>query len=228
MSLTRDALRQGFMRKAWQATGQCVETHTDEELTAAADAMLEQAGPGDPWVFAYGSLIWNPLIHHAERRCATLRGYHRRFCLWSTVGRGTPERPGLVLGLENGGCCRGVAFRVDRALAREEFRLLWQREMLAGAYAPRWVRVKTAKGDVRAVTFVINRSHGQYAGRLSIDEIVEVMNCARGMIGTSREYLRQTLEGLKQHGIHDPALSAIEARAASLQANPAANLLVQE
>jgi|SRR5579871_4821183 len=221
MSLTRDALEQGFMRKMWHATGQG-PTHTDEELMAAADAMLRRAGPGDPWVFAYGSLIWNPLIHHVERRCATLRGYHRRFCLWSTASRGTPERPGLVLGLEYGGCCRGVALRIDRQIAREEFRLLWQREMLAGAYAPRWVPVKTARGEVRALTFVINRRHGQYAGRLTVEQIVEVMNSARGIIGSSREYLRQTVEGLKQHGIHDPGLHEIEARLLGSELAPVA------
>jgi cation transport protein ChaC len=212
MPLNRTSLEQGFMRKIWHATGQQALTCSDEELAAAADAMLELSGPGDPWVFAYGSLIWNPIIHFAERRGATLRGYHRRFCLWSTSSRGTPQRPGLVLGLEYGGCCRGLVLRIDRALARQEFRLLWMREMLSGAYAPRWVPVKTPLGDVRALTFVINRAHAQYAGRLSTEQIAEVMTDACGLIGSSRDYLRQTIQGLKQHGIEDPVLSDIEAR----------------
>ena len=220
MTLTRDALEQGFMRHMWHAAGGAGETLSDEALAAGADAALDAFGPGDPWVFAYGSLIWNPLFHHAERRCATLHGYHRRFCLWSRTTRGTPQKPGLVLGLDYGGCCRGVAFRIDRSLARAELRLLWKREMLSNSYAPRWVPLKTGASEIRGLAFVVNRSNPGYAGRLSLEEVARVMNTASGMIGSSRDYLRQTVEGLRQEGLSDPLLFEIEARVRALAADP--------
>ena len=164
------------------------------------------------WVFGYGSLIWNPLLEHEERRCATLHGFHRRFCLWSKTGRGTPERPGLVLGLDRGGCCRGVVYRVPQAKAREEFLLLWRREMLAVSYVPRWVPVRTEGRDVQALTFIINREHPNYTHKLTIDELVDTISTACGRLGSSRDYLCHTVDGLAAAGICDPFLTELRAR----------------
>ncbi|MFN0306228.1 MAG: gamma-glutamylcyclotransferase [Burkholderiales bacterium] len=225
MVLTRESLQNGLMRELWRSSGVSYRVLTDPELDASVDAMLATFGPGDPWVFGYGSLIWNPLLHYADREAATLHGYHRRFCLWSRTGRGSPDRPGLVLGLDRGGCCRGVAYRLDRAVAREELRLLWRREMLAASYSPRWISVRVGTEEVRAVAFIINRKHPNYAGKLSLDEMVHALATAVGGLGSSRDYLLHTIEGLRQHGVDDPHLRHLHAQvlghSVAPQADPA-------
>jgi cation transport protein ChaC len=203
MVLTRELLQNGLMRQLWTSSGQPWRALTDEELDASCEAKLAEYGPGDPWIFGYGSLIWNPLLHYVDREPALLRGYHRRFCLWSRTGRGTPERPGLVLGLDRGGCCHGVAYRIERDVAREELRLLWRREMLAASYSPRWISVRTADGEVRALAFVVNRKHPNYTGKLPLDETVRALASAAGALGSAKDYLLHTYEGLQQHGVSD-------------------------
>ncbi|MSQ19965.1 MAG: gamma-glutamylcyclotransferase [Betaproteobacteria bacterium] len=212
MVLTRESLQNGLMRDLWHSSGQNHRVLTDAELDASVDAMLATFGPGDPWVFGYGSLIWNPLLHFIDREAATLHGYHRRFCLWSRTGRGLPERPGLVLGLDRGGCCRGVGFRIERSVVREELRLLWRREMLAAAYTPRWITVRVGGEDVKAVAFIINRKHSNYAGRLTIDQTVQALATGIGSLGSSREYFLHTIDGLRQHGVDDPHLIHLRER----------------
>ena len=119
MSLTREDLENGRMRQLLAASGHGPRPLTDEELDASIRCVLAGVRTGeDVWIFAYGSLLWNPLLEHDERRPATLRGFHRRFCLWSRMGRGTPDQPGLVLGLDLGGSCHGLAYRLPAAQAR--------------------------------------------------------------------------------------------------------------
>ena len=145
MSLTREDLENGRMRRLLAASGLGPRPLTDEELDASIQCILAGVPPGeDVWIFGYGSLLWNPLLEHDERRPATLRGFHRRFCLWSRMGRGTPDNPGLVLGLDLGGSCHGLAYRLPAAQAAGELRLLWHREMVSNSYTPRWVRVEAA------------------------------------------------------------------------------------
>lgn len=218
MSLTREDLEKGLMQRLFSECRGGPRCLSDEELDASIRCTLSGHAPGeDVWVFGYGSLIWNPLFHHLERRTATLRGYHRRFCLWSMMGRGTPDNPGLVLGLDRGGVCKGVAYRIGGHHAVEELRLLWRREMVIGSYDPRWVRVEAprhgaARGvteEVRALAFVVNRGHANYAGRLSEERVAQALATARGHIGCSAEYLTKTFEGLAAHGIHDRHLAGL-------------------
>jgi cation transport protein ChaC len=214
MSLTREHLESGFMRRVFAAhpsSGRCL---TDEEHAASIAALLEAYCPEcDIWVFGYGSLVWNPLFDYVERRCASLHGYHRRFCLWSIGSRGTPECPGLVLGLDRGGACRGVVFRIPRAAASRELLLLWRREMVVGAYEPRWTTVRDAAGrEIRAIAFVVRREHASYAGRLPAQRVAETMSVARGALGPSSEYLRCTVEALAAHGIRDAQLFDLHRR----------------
>jgi glutathione-specific gamma-glutamylcyclotransferase len=213
MSLTRADLEQGLMRRLWRESDLGYRALSEEELDASADATLDACPTDDdPWVFAYGSLIWNPLLEYEERQPVTLHGFHRRFCLWSKTGRGTPQRPGLVLGLDRGGCCPGVAYRIPRAKARAELRLLWRREMVAGSYTPRWLTVRSDDAEYEAIAFVINRKHPSYAGKLGMDQMVEAISSASGRLGTSREYLCQTIDGLLAHGLTDPFLVELAAR----------------
>ena len=171
---------------------------SDAELDASLDATLAGSPPGeDVWVFGYGSLMWNPAFLFAERRLGTIKGLHRRFCLWMWRGRGTLECPGLMLALDRGGTCRGVAFRVEAAQARSELLLVWRREMLSGAYLARWVNVATEEGTVRAVTFVANPHHRRYAGKLSEAEAAATILRASGELGTCLDYFERTVRILQ-------------------------------
>lgn len=158
---------------------------------------------GDLWVFGYGSLMWNPACHVAETAPALLHGYHRSFCLSMPVGRGSPEQPGLMLALEPGGRCRGLAFRVAAGEIDSETEILWRREMLSGAYTPRWVRLATAHGSVRAVTFVVNRKNPRYVGRQSLADTVRTIALAEGRLGRCRDYLHNLVLHLDELGISD-------------------------
>jgi cation transport protein ChaC len=183
---------------------------SDAELDASLDEALAGHPPGqDAWVFGYGSLMWNPAFLFAEQRLGTVRGYHRRFCLNLTRGRGTPECPGLMLALDRGGSCRGMAFRVAAAEVRQELLLVWRREMLSGSYIARWVSVDTATGPVRAVTFVVNRDHARYLGRLSEAEAAERICRATGELGSCLDYFERTVDALHAFGMRDVALERI-------------------
>lgn len=211
--LCRADLERGRMREIYLAAVDAGRALDDEQLSASLTATLALRPKGAGWwVFAYGSLLWNPLFPVAEMRPATLRGLHRRFCLWSLASRGTPQRPGLVLGLDRGGTCRGVALRLPAPLAIDELHLLWRREMVVGAYRPRWVRLDADGRELVALTFVVRRDHPQYAGRLSEAKEGAVIAAARGAFGASADYLERTRVALVSHGIVDPYLERIARR----------------
>lgn len=181
-----------------------------EDRASSLEATLSDVAPDrDVWVFGYGSLMWNPAFHHVEQRPARLHGWHRRFCLWNTFGRGSPEKPGLMLALEPGGACAGVALRIAAPQVRSELGVLWNREMLTGAYLPRWVRLASTHGPVEAVTFVVNRAHPRYTGRLPAEHVAQLLAHARGPLGECREYLEQTVAELARHGARDGAMHAL-------------------
>jgi cation transport protein ChaC len=174
---------------------------------AKAAARRYRLEPGrDFWVFGYGSLMWNPGFAYAERRVGLLRGYHRRFCIYSHQYRGTPEKPGLVLGLDRGGCCRGVVYRVHARSAEEAWQYLWEREMNRDTYHPRHVHVATDKGTVEALAFVVRREHPQYAGKLPADRLAALVVQGVGGRGTCREYLANTVKHLDELGLTDGPL----------------------
>src|SRR6266851_7915486 len=136
----------------------------------SAEVATRLAQRQDIWIFAYGSLMWNPGFAHDAVEPALLRGWHRSFCVYSRRYRGTPERPGLVLGLDRGGACRGMAIRIPAAEAPAAMAYLWEREMVGGVYDLRSARVATARGTLTAHAFTVRRSHPGYAGRLTVDE----------------------------------------------------------
>lgn len=211
-TLCRSDLEQGRMRELYAAAVDSSRALNDEQLSASLSATLARKPKGAGWwIFAYGSLLWNPLFPVAEMRPAKLQGLHRRFCLWSLASRGTPECPGLVLGLERGGACRGVALRLPAPLALDELHLLWRREMVVGSYVPRWVRLDADGRALTALTFVVRRDHPQYAGKLSPARKVDVFARARGAFGSSADYLERTRIALVAHGIVDPYLEELAA-----------------
>lgn len=174
------------------------------------DVTLE---PGaDLWVFGYGSLMWNPGFPFVGQSRAVLYGYHRRFCIASHRYRGTPEHPGLVLGLDVGGCCHGIAFQVAPERVAAVMDYLWEREMFTRAYRPRMLRVRldgAAGRRVTACTFVVDRQHGQYCGCLDDATMARRIAASVGERGPNVEYLANTVEHLEQLGLRDRRLSAL-------------------
>lgn len=192
-----------------------VKVTTAEERAASLRATLAQHAEGhDIWIFGYGSLMWNPALDVVESRIARVHGYHRRFCLDQQFGRGSPERPGIMLALDRGGRCQGVVHRIETEKIEGELRILWLREMPSGAYWPRWIGARTDRGSVRAIAFVINRQHPRYLGRLPVEEVVERLAFAEGQSGTNRQYLHDTLGCMRALGITDRSLADLIERVA--------------
>jgi cation transport protein ChaC len=181
------------------------ERLSGEALEESLERMLkEHAGSGKAiWIFGYGSLMWNPEFDFDTRRVAVVHGYHRNFCLWSRINRGTPEQPGLVLTLERGGSCRGLAYRLARESARAQLSHLWRREMSLGSYRPRWLECRAGTDSFEALAFVVNRECTGYTGKLPIETMVNAIATARGKYGTSADYLFRTEAALAEHGIRD-------------------------
>ena len=166
---------------------------------------------GHLYVFAYGSLIWRPGFVHLQHEAALLRGYHRRFCLWSRHYRGTPEVPGLVLGLDRGGTCRGVAFRVARDAASDVLAYLETRENPNGenVYHRRLLQLRLASGrQVRGITYVADRAHPAYCRPCEATTAATIAR-GTGKTGTNREYLENTARQLSAMGLPDPQLERL-------------------
>jgi len=158
---------------------------------------------GDLWVFTYGSLMWDPGFAHIAAEPGLLRGYHRTFCIYSSRYRGTVAKPGLVLGLDPGGACKGIVYRIAAAEKTAALESLWQREMRRGVYLPRMLPVATPNGRRSALGFVANRGHTGYAGRMAIDEAARIIAACCGERGPNVDYLVYTLRHLDALGVHD-------------------------
>ena len=207
MILTRAYLESGLLQKAIAQAGLGMHLLSESELQASIQQTLAKQKPNsDVWLFAYGSLIWNPIFHFAEYRTGTIYGLHRRFCLWTPLGRGTPDNPGLVLGLDRGGSCRGIAYRIAANSLMSELTIVWRREMIVGSYVPTWVKFYHERQVVEAIAFVVNRCHSGYAGNISFDGTVDTIATAKGQLGSSADYLFQTVDGLNSVGIQDKPL----------------------
>jgi len=170
---------------------------------------------GDLWVFGYGSLMWRPGFDFLERVPARLIGLHRSLCVYSHVHRGTPERPGLVLGLDRGGACRGMAFRVAAALRDETIAYLREREQATSVYleVERVVTLETAGSPrVRALTYIVDRGHTQYAGRLPLDQQLPIVRQGHGHSGANPDYVTNTVKAIEDLGFRDPDLHWLAAR----------------
>jgi cation transport protein ChaC len=171
---------------------------------------LELAPRGDLWVFGYGSLMWSPGFRCSEKSAGKVHGYHRSLCIYSHRYRGTPEKPGLVMGLCRGGSCWGVALRVPAARARQILDRLYRREMLNRVYRPRFVRVSIRGGrQVRALAFVADVEHRQFAGDLSIARTAQLVAQGKGIRGRNIDYLSYTLAHMHELGVRDPHLDRI-------------------
>lgn len=165
---------------------------------------------GDFWVFGYGSLIWNPGFSAVETQPAKLFGLHRCLCIYSWVHRGTRQSPGLVLGLDKGGSCQGVAFKVGAKDRTEVIDYLRERELVTDVYKEHWRRVLLKDGQsVNALTYVVDQTSPQYSGSLDLQTQIDLVSSARGNSGHNREYVIKTAEHLKSISIKDVILERI-------------------
>lgn len=195
---------------------------SSEAREASLKEALTRYQPGeDVWVFAYGSLMWNPAIEFTEATPCSIEGWRRSFCFWVPLGRGTPELPGLMLALEGGGACEGIAYRLAPHQVHSELGILWNREMLSGVYQPRWIPAVLRDGrTVMAITFVVDPQHCQYCGDLPIERAAHHIAFAEGRRGPCRDYLANTVEHARSLGIHDPYIEELVVRVADLRGEP--------
>ena len=171
---------------------------------------LEGVPAGDLWIFGYGSLMWSPGFRYAERKAGMVRGYHRALCILSSRYRGTPDRPGLVVGLCRGGSCWGMAFRVPADRVRRVLAALWRREMLNKVYVPTLVPVTLEPGwRVRALAFVADTSHRQFVRELDLHGRARLVAQGIGQRGRCADYIRKTLEHMLELGVTDPHLARV-------------------
>lgn len=232
--LNREFLLSGRLAEEIRKWSPETRVLSDEERNASLHRLLEERpeydGPGGAgqgvWVFAYGSLIWNPMVHFVQREVAHTPDWHRNFCLSTKGGRGTPENPGLMLGLRPGGGCTGVAFRIAEDLIVPELDLLWRREMVARGYIPRWVPLHDRAGALvgRGIAFTIDPEGPGYCD-LEEAVVVRRLATASGRMGTAAEYLYRTRDGLRELAIHCPFVeriaSLVDTEMAALSANNA-------
>jgi cation transport protein ChaC len=209
MALTPDLVAR--VHRVMEDSGPLAELvyHTEADYDAAVQETLVSHPPGeDLWVFAYGSLIWKPELEPIEQRIGTARGWHRSFCLRLIRWRGTREQPGLMMALDRGGQCTGVAYRLSGQTVVAQLAKLFRREMSVKppTNMPRWIRVQTDQGPIRAVAFVVNQRGTGYAGRLTPETTADILSKACGHWGSCAEYLFNTVSHLEDRGIHDSRL----------------------
>ena len=215
MVLDRQALKSKLLQEMLAHPELDFEIWSDEQLQQSIDLIFQQHSGKEVWIFAYGSLIWNPLFAYSDRCTVTIKDWHRQFCMLAPVGRGTIENPGLVLGLEpkQDACCQGVAYCLPKDKNLEsELLLLWRREMVVGSYIPAWITAKNSdklrSSSVRkleVLAFTVNPLHSVYVN-WSKDKIVNSLATAKGDLGSSAEYLNNTVQGLLAAGIEDEDL----------------------
>jgi glutathione-specific gamma-glutamylcyclotransferase len=165
---------------------------------------LRPAKTDDVWIFAYGSLMWNPMLHFDQRQVATLHGWHRSFCLRMDIGRASPGMPGRMLALESGGHTHGIALKLSPSTMEEELRLVWIREMVLGSYKPTWAPVTMGDGpETHAIVFVADTTREQYASDSCVTTVAPLVARAAGKFGSNAEYLFELQAALNECCLRD-------------------------
>jgi cation transport protein ChaC len=218
--LNRTAISSGAYLESFESLPKDIlwtQAQIDQSL---AETMSRRPERGDLWVFAYGSLMWNPISEYDSRVIATLDDWHRSFCIRLVAGRGSPEKPGRMLSLEPGGTTEGVALRMPEATLDEELRILWIREMVTGAYTPTWapIRFRTG-GEVMALVFVANSQQAQFEPDAQPAAIAPLMATASGSFGTNAEYVFKLQRALADCQMRDSYIDELAAELQQLSQN---------
>lgn len=163
----------------------------------------------DLWIFAYGSLMWNPTIDYTETRMGHAIGWHRDFCIHQPIGRGSIKNPGLMMGLNSGGDCHGKVYRISAEHREQESAILWKREMNTDIYIPKWINVQTPSETIKALAFTVNQQNNRYRKINSLDEKAQIISTGMGQLGSNKDYLFNTVLSIKEMGIHDYLLEKL-------------------
>ena len=219
--LSRQAILDGHIRRLAESRPGAIRLMSDEDRVLAIQEALSQAPSLDEvWIFAYGSLIWNPAIHFAEREKVLVDGFHRSFCFWTVLGRGCEENPGLMMGLEPGGSSNGLAYRIDADDLGTEMDILFRRELMSYVYKPTWVDATLAESPdktIKVLAFVVDPEHERFCGELDESTLVRHIATASGPLGRNCDYLFQLTEHLRELGFSDEPLLQLEAMVRSYQ-----------
>lgn len=189
----------------------------DEEREAGRRDWLKDRWEQDLWIFGYGSLMWDPSVEFEEVRQAHCSGYQRSFCLWMEGGRGSEEEPGLMLAMDEGGNCGGLAFRIEAAKLDHETFVLFRREMFFSSYRPTWLGLDTEGGPIEALGFVVNHDNDKFVSGISMHDQAKMISRAEGFLGTNFDYLSNTHEHLQHLGIEDTYISELYAATGALR-----------
>lgn len=209
--LTRDFLQKADCKTAFGTIDESLLLTPEQRSASLAQALAQRPANSPIWVFGYGSLMWNPVFEAEEIRPATLKGWHREFCLRLTAGRGTPHHPGRMLALQKGGQTTGLAFRLPEHNVYEELELLWKREMLTDCYLPIWCELTLEEqGQVaNALVFVMNPQHPLFEADTCHQVIAPLIASASGPLGSNAQYLFALDNELKQYGMKDDCIGEL-------------------
>jgi glutathione-specific gamma-glutamylcyclotransferase len=201
--LTREAINSGAYLEHFESLPNLWTTERIQN-SLAETMQARPVDATDTWIFAYGSLMWNPMIEFDKRRIATLHGWHRSFCLRMIVGRGSHDGPGRMLALRPGGDTHGVALKLPEVTLDEELRLIWIREMVLGSYRPTWASVTLDDGtETHAIAFVADESRDQFEPDSRVATVAPLIGTATGKLGSNTEYLLKLREALVECGLRD-------------------------
>ena len=206
LHLTRELIEARFPEPILNRS-QSMGELSDAEIEASLRETLDERCHEDLWLFGYGSLMWRPDFAYADRHPARVRGYHRSFCLWQRRYRGNRDNPNLMLALDAGGSCCGVAYRVAAPNVDGKIAATWRRELVGNGYRPRWVTARTEQGPVPSLAFVANRDNAErYTGRLPEEVVARYIAEACGEGGSGAEYLLETVLALEKLRFRDSRL----------------------
>ena len=211
IKLTRDNITQGRLGEKIRSISGSDKVLTKEELINERRKIIPDNGiSNDLYVFAYGSLLWNPTVEYEGQFLAKIYGFHRSFCMKTYLGRGSFDNPGLMLGLDKGGSCQGLAFKLKKSNAIKNIDILFQREMVTGAYRPKLLKTKLANGKiVLSLAFTVDKKHKNYFGHKDIKIKARMIAKASGFLGRCKEYFDNTLDSLSELNITDAEMISI-------------------
>jgi glutathione-specific gamma-glutamylcyclotransferase len=205
--ISRDTFRE-WDRRAQEAGYGDNWRRTHEEREEIRSRVLAGRLDRDLWIFAYGSLMWDPALQIVEIRPAKLGGFHRRFCLKIEIGRGSKDKPALMAALDGGGECQGLALLIPANAVDRETEILWMREMIGEAYIPVFRTVETPQGPIEALAFVMDRASPRFAD-IGAEEAARIIAGGSGLLGTNLEYFDNLATHVEALGIKDAAFEEI-------------------
>jgi cation transport protein ChaC len=211
IKLTKDNISKGYLGEKIKSISGSDKVLTTEELLQARRKIIPDKGIGeDIYIFAYGSLLWNPTVDYEDEFLAKVYGFHRSFCMKTNLGRGSFKNPGLMLGLDKGGSCQGSAFKLRNSEAIKNIDILFRREMVTGAYKPKLLKTILVNGrKVLSLAFTVDKKHKNYFQDKEIQTKAKMISNAHGFLGSCEEYFQNTLESLSELNIVDSEMTAI-------------------